>query len=266
METPEGVTGSKRKPAFKENKPATATPTLANVQSKSRLKFQGQDAVLARGQLPTASPSMVPREALEEQQQAQFQPGSRRPSKMVHLEGEADIRLPPYYGVVAFKDAVEQNKARGPLPMSPEQNKVAPQLQNLHTHPRDGANMLTPAYMFESMYEDENQNMRRPCMFCALMPLFAITIAVIFFLFKSSQMMATLERTTTTTETTPLKTRPPYGRAIFETVDGRNTSQKSRVPLVIDDRLSSEKKLDEAKASNTTTTRDDGAELGDVAI
>ncbi|KAL3190409.1 hypothetical protein MRX96_019341 [Rhipicephalus microplus] len=125
--------------------------------------------------------------------------------------------------------------------------------------------MLTSACMLESMYEDENQNVRRSCMFCALMPLFAITIALIF-LFKSSQMMATLERMTTTTKTTPLQTRPSYGRAIFGTVDGRNTSPRSVVPLVVDDRLSSEKKLDDAKASITTTTRDDGAELNALAI
>ncbi|KAL3190410.1 hypothetical protein MRX96_019340 [Rhipicephalus microplus] len=90
--------------------------------------------MLARGQQPAVSPSVVPGEVLEEQQQALFQPGSRRPSKMEHVEGEADVRLSRYYGVVAFKDAVEQNKAGGLLPMNPEQKRCMPQPHSYKIH------------------------------------------------------------------------------------------------------------------------------------
>ncbi|KAL1484860.1 hypothetical protein MTO96_032339 [Rhipicephalus appendiculatus] len=120
-----------------------------------------------------------PREVLEEQQQGQVQPSSRRPSIMKPVEGQADVKPPPYCGVIAFKDAVEPHKTRGPQPMNPGQKKApaaAPQPQHPQNDLRDGVGMLTPAYMRESLYEDENRNMTRPCIFCALMLFFVITI------------------------------------------------------------------------------------------
>ncbi|KAL1481872.1 hypothetical protein MTO96_034139 [Rhipicephalus appendiculatus] len=191
---------------------------------------------------------------------------------MKPVEGQADVKPPPYCGVIAFKDSVEPHKARGPQPMNPEQKKApaaAPQPQHPHNGLRDGVGMLTPAYMRESLYEDENRNMTKSYIFCALMLFFAITIGVIFFLSQSSQMMAALERTTTMAATTPLTPRPSYGRAMLDTTTFANnggTPPRGVVPLVTDDRLSSEKEVDETKASNTTTTCGNIEELSVVAV
>ncbi|KAL1455853.1 hypothetical protein MTO96_027732 [Rhipicephalus appendiculatus] len=265
MEAPEAASGFKRKLSFNEKTPAPqqntiAAPTPANVRRKRHSSFRGQNAMVVPLLQPPINPSTVPHEVLVEQRQGQVQPGSRRPSGMEPPEGQAYAKPTPYYGVIAFNDAVEPQKARGPQAMNAEKNAAhaaTPHPQHPHNDRRDGASMLPPAYMCESLYEDENRNMTTPCMFCALMPLFAIAIGVIFFLPKSSQLMAALERTTTMTTTATLTTRPSHGPAMHETttfVDNGGTSPGDLVPSVTDDRLSSEEELDDAKASNMTTT------------
>ncbi|XP_054932358.1 uncharacterized protein [Dermacentor andersoni] len=243
--TKQAAAGSKRNPSFAKNKlapqeDAPASPLLgANLRPKSRSQPKEQEALaLARPQ-PGKPAFTLPREA-RQQQPVQEMPGSSRSSRnqppAMSPERQADVEQPLPDGVVAPKG------------------------------PNSDRSSLGPSYLRESL--DADQSTTGPCVICGAALLIAMSMGLIFFLFKSTEMVAAMERTTTTTEAQT--TWPTKGRAMSEAMTfahNRETSPRGKVPWAIDDgAASSEKELDDTEASIATTIDGDGDEARALAV
>ncbi|XP_070393880.1 uncharacterized protein [Dermacentor albipictus] len=235
--TKQATAGSERNLLFAKNRSAPqedapAAPSLAaNFRPKSRSPSKEQEALaLARPQ-PGKPALTVPREA-PQQQPVQEMPGSsinsRNQPPTKPPERQADVQPPLPHGVVAPKG------------------------------PNSDRSSLGRSHLRDSLYDDPSTT--GPCVVCGVALLIALSIGLIFFLFKSTELVAAMERTTSTTDAQT--TRPTKGRAMSEATTfahSRVTSPRGKVTWAIDDGAWwSEKELDDTEASNATTIDGDG--------